>query len=101
VSSPPLHHAVEKGDHASPQNRRRRRGRHSRRDRGQPRVSRVSPALAATGWTILAAPPTGQNAGFTAVTTASESNGWAVRSENAELNRVGAKILIDDRNGTV
>jgi hypothetical protein len=47
----------------------------------------ASPALAATGWTIVPAPPTGQNAGFTAVTTTSDSNAWAVGSENAELKR--------------
>jgi hypothetical protein len=60
----------------------------------------VSPALAATGWTIVPAPPTGQNAAFTAVTTTSDSSAWAVGSENAELNGVGAKALIDHWNGT-
>jgi hypothetical protein len=60
----------------------------------------ASPALAATGWTVVAAPPTGQNAAFTAVTTTSDSNAWAVGSENAELNGVGAKALIDHWNGT-
>ena len=60
----------------------------------------ASPALAATGWTIVPAPPTGQNASFTAVTTTSDSNAWAVGSENAELNGVGAKVLIDHWNGT-
>jgi hypothetical protein len=60
----------------------------------------VSPALAATGWTIVPAPPAGQNASFTAVAATSDSNAWAVGSENAELNGVGAKVLIDHWNGT-
>ena len=60
----------------------------------------ASPALAATGWTIAPPPPTGQNAAFTAVTTTSDSNAWAVGSENAELNGVGAKALIDHWNGS-
>jgi hypothetical protein len=59
----------------------------------------ASPALGATGWTIVAAPPTGQNASFTAVTTTSDSSAWAVGSKNAELNGVGAKVLIDHWNG--
>jgi hypothetical protein len=60
----------------------------------------ASPALAATGWTIVPAPPTGQNASLTAVATTSDSNAWAVGSEDAELNGVGAKVLIDQWNGT-
>jgi hypothetical protein len=60
----------------------------------------ASPALAAGGWTIVPAPPTGVNASLTGVTTTSDSNAWAVGSSNAELNTVGAKPLIDRWNGT-
>jgi hypothetical protein len=63
-------------------------------------VLAASPALAATGWTIVTAPPTGVNASFTGVSSTSDSGAWAVGSENAELNGVGAKVLIDHWNGT-
>jgi len=61
----------------------------------------VGPALAAGGWTITAAPPTGQNATLTSVATVSDSDAWAVgyHSGNAFTN-VGAKALIDKWNGT-
>ena len=92
VSTPPLRHAVERkalllsriGAAVAV---------------GTAVVIGVSPALAATGWTIVPTPPTGQNAAFTAVTTTSDSSAWAVGSENAELSGVGAKALIDHWNG--
>jgi hypothetical protein len=63
-------------------------------------VLAASPALAASAWTIVTAPPTGVNASFTGVTSTSDSDAWAVGSQNAELNGVGAKVLIDHWNGT-
>jgi hypothetical protein len=63
-------------------------------------VLAAGPALAAAGWTIVTAPPTGVNASFTGVSSTSDSDAWAVGSENAELNGVGAKVLIDHWNGT-
>jgi len=58
-------------------------------------------AFAATGWTVVTAPPTGQNATLTGVATVSDSDAWAVgfRNGNAFTN-VGAKVLIDNWNGT-
>ena len=58
-------------------------------------------AFAATGWTVVTAPPTGQNATLTGVATVSDSDAWAVgfRNGNAFTN-VGAKVLIDTWNGT-
>jgi hypothetical protein len=40
------------------------------------------------------------NASFSGVTSTSDSDAWAVGSENAELNGVGAEVLIDHWNGT-
>ena len=60
----------------------------------------ASPALAAGGWTIVPVPPTGQNAVLSGVSAVSASDAWAVGSENAELNGVGAKPVIDNWNGT-
>ena len=61
----------------------------------------MGPALAAGGWTVVTAPPTGQNATLTGVATVSDSDAWAVgfRNGNAFTN-VGAKVLIDNWNGT-
>ena len=58
-------------------------------------------AFAAGGWTVVAAPPTGANATLTSVATVSDSDAWAVgyRNGNAFTN-VGAKVLIDNWNGT-
>jgi hypothetical protein len=58
-------------------------------------------ALAAGGWIIVAAPPTGQNATLTSVATVSGTDAWAAgyRSGSAFTN-VGAKVLIDNWNGT-
>src|SRR5215472_3256607 len=58
-------------------------------------------ALAVGGWTIVAAPPTGQNATLTSVATVTDSDAWAVgyHSGNAFTN-VGAQALIDNWNGT-
>jgi hypothetical protein len=61
----------------------------------------AGPALAAGGWTIVAAPPTGQNATLTSVATVSDSDAWAVGYHSgAAFTNVGAKALIDNWNGT-
>jgi hypothetical protein len=57
-------------------------------------------ALAAGGWTVVAAPPTGQNATLTSVATISDSGAWAVGYHSgAAFTNVGAKALIDNWNG--
>jgi hypothetical protein len=60
----------------------------------------AGPALAASGWTIVSAPPAGQNAPLRAVSAVSATDAWAVgyHSGNAGTN-VGAKPLIDNWNG--
>jgi hypothetical protein len=60
----------------------------------------AGPALAASGWTIVSAPPAGQNAPLRAVSAVSDTDAWAVgyHSGNAGTN-VGAKALIDNWNG--
>ena len=61
----------------------------------------AGPAFAASGWTIVSAPPTGQNGNLQGVSAASETNAWAVGSENGAANTgIGAKVLIDNWNGT-
>ncbi len=60
----------------------------------------AGPALAATGWTVVSAPPTGQNAFLTGVSADSASDAWAVGSQNAEPNGVGAKPVLDHWNGS-
>jgi hypothetical protein len=61
----------------------------------------AGPALAAGGWTIVAAPPTGQNATLTSVATVSDSDAWAVGYHSgAAFTNVGAKALLDNWNGT-
>ncbi|HEV2932299.1 MAG TPA: hypothetical protein VGY96_04115 [Streptosporangiaceae bacterium] len=58
-------------------------------------------AFAVGGWTIVAAPPTGQNATFTGVATVSDSDAWAVGYRSgAAFTNVGAKVLIDNWTGT-
>jgi hypothetical protein len=52
-------------------------------------------ALAAGGWTIVTAPPTGQDAQLYRVTTTSDSDAWAVGYSNAEPNGLDAKAVID------
>ena len=61
----------------------------------------VGPALAASGWTIVTMPPTGQNAPIRGVSAVSDTDAWAVGfyGGNAGTN-VGAKALIDNWNGT-
>ena len=68
---------------------------------GSALIASAGPALAAGGWTIVAAPPTGQNATLASVATVANSDAWAVgyQSGNAFTN-VGAKVLIDSWNGT-
>jgi hypothetical protein len=60
----------------------------------------ASPALAASGWTIVPAPPTGQNAVLEGVTAPSDGNAWAVGYSNAAPNGLGAKMVIDHWNGS-
>jgi hypothetical protein len=61
----------------------------------------AGPALAAGGWTVVTAPPTGQNAALTSVATVSDSNAWAVGYHSgAAFTNVGAQVLIDRWNGT-
>jgi len=60
----------------------------------------VGPALAAGGWTIVAAPPTGQDAQLDGVATTSDSDAWAVGYCCAAPNFLGAKPIIDHWNGT-
>ena len=59
----------------------------------------VEPAIAQT-WTIVSAPPTGENGQLAGVSAVSDNDAWAVGSTNAALNGVGAKPLIDNWNGT-
>ena len=59
----------------------------------------ASPALAAS-WTIVPAPPTGQNAVLEGVTAPSDTNAWAVGYSNAAANGLGAKMVIDHWNGS-
>jgi len=56
----------------------------------------ASPALAAS-WTIVPAPPTGQNGLLLGVTSTSDTNAWAVGYSNAAANGLGAKMVIDRR----
>ncbi len=61
----------------------------------------AGPALAAGGWAIVAAPPTGQNATLTSVATVSDSDAWAAGYHSgAAFTNVGAKALLDNWNGT-
>ena len=61
----------------------------------------ASPALAATAWTSVPVPPAGQNANLMGVSSTSDSDAWAVGSENGSPSTgVGAKVLIDHWNGT-
>ena len=61
----------------------------------------ASPALAASAWTSVPVPPTGQNANLMGVSSTSDSDAWAVGSENGSAGAgVGAKVLIDHWNGT-
>jgi hypothetical protein len=54
----------------------------------------------AQSWTIVSAPPTGQNGQLAGVSAVSGADAWAVGSTNAALDGVGAKPLIDNWNGT-
>ena len=57
-------------------------------------------ALAAGGWTIVTAPPTGQNGVLYSVTSTSDTDAWAVGHSNAAPNGLGAQPVIDHWNGT-
>jgi hypothetical protein len=61
----------------------------------------ASSALAASGWAIVPVPPAGHNASLLGVSSTSDTDAWAVGSENgAPGTGVGAKPLIDHWNGT-
>jgi hypothetical protein len=61
----------------------------------------ASPAFAASGWTIVPAPPTGANANLFGVSAVSDSDAWAVGTQNGAPNTgLGSKPLIDNWNGT-
>jgi hypothetical protein len=60
----------------------------------------AGPALAGGGWTIVPAPPTGQDAQLDGVTTTSGTDAWAVGYCCAAPNFLGAKPVIDHWNGT-
>jgi len=57
-------------------------------------------ALAAGGWTIVTAPPTGQNGVLYSVTSTSDTDAWAVGHSGAAPNGLRAQPVIDHWNGT-
>ena len=59
----------------------------------------VGPAFAASGWTIVSAPPAGENAVLSGVSEVSATDAWAVGLSNAAPNGLGAKPVIDNWNG--
>src|SRR5690242_2903587 len=60
----------------------------------------AGPALAA-GWTVLPAPPTGQNANLQGVSAPSDTSAWAVGNSGGAANTgLGSHALIDHWNGT-
>ncbi|HEY6276382.1 MAG TPA: hypothetical protein VIX86_08615 [Streptosporangiaceae bacterium] len=59
----------------------------------------ASPALAA-GWTIVPAPPTGQDAILASVTTTSDTDAWAAGYCCGRPNYLGTVPIIDHWNGT-
>jgi hypothetical protein len=63
-------------------------------------VLTAGPAFAAGGWTIVSAPPAGQNAALAGVSEVSATDAWAVGISNAAPNGLGAKPVIDNWNGT-
>jgi hypothetical protein len=61
----------------------------------------ASSVFAAGGWTIVRVPPTGHNAVVGAVSSTSDSDAWAVGSQNGRPGTgVGAQPLIDHWDGT-
>ncbi|HEX3491800.1 MAG TPA: hypothetical protein VHU92_20815 [Streptosporangiaceae bacterium] len=63
-------------------------------------VLTAGPAFAAGGWTIVSAPPAGQNATLAGVSEVSATDAWAVGISSAAPNGLGAKPVIDNWNGT-
>jgi hypothetical protein len=60
----------------------------------------AGPALAAS-WTVVPAPPTGQNANMQGVSAPSDTSAWAVGNGNGAANTgIGSHALIDHWNGT-
>jgi hypothetical protein len=60
----------------------------------------MPPAVAAGGWSIVPAPPTGQNGELAGTSAVSDTDAWAVGTTAGETNGVGAKPLIDNWNGS-
>jgi hypothetical protein len=62
----------------------------------------ASSAVAASGWTVVPAPPTGRNAVLVGVSSTSDADAWAVGSQNGAAGTgIGAKPLIDHWNGVI
>lgn len=60
----------------------------------------ASPALAA-GWTVVLAPPNGQNANLRGVSAPSDTSAWAVGNSGGAANTgLGSHALIDHWNGS-
>ena len=61
----------------------------------------AGPASAAgSGWAVVAAPPTGQNAFLVAAASTSDTDAWAVGSQGGAVNtNLGSKVLIDHWDG--
>ncbi len=57
-------------------------------------------AQAQGSWTVVTAPPTGENAALTAVASTSDTSAWAVGHSNTRPNYLGAIPVIDHWNGT-
>jgi hypothetical protein len=58
-------------------------------------------AVAASGWSVVPAPPSGHNAVLIGVSSTSDSDAWAVGSQNGAAGTgIGAKPLIDHWDGT-
>src|SRR5580700_6741315 len=60
----------------------------------------AGPALAGGGWTIVPAPPAGQDASLAGVTTTSDTDAWADGYCCAAPNFLGAVPIIAHWNGT-
>ena len=57
-------------------------------------------AFAAGSWSVVAAPPSGQNGLLTGVSATSDTDAWAVGSSNAAATGLGAKPVMDHWDGS-